>query len=245
MKRLLLASAGAAALAGSALAADLPAVALPPPPVIWAGPYVGGQVGYAWGEDSGDVFLAGPLGALAITPITVSSSSVTQGFLGGGHVGYNWQINRFVLGFEGQIDAATFNKTTQPLFAPPYNVTTTSPVQGAYVARLGYTFDRTLVYAVGGAEYAWVRNYYNILGSSRSFSYATLGWTFGGGLEYALDPNWSVRAEYRYTNFGSFRDGPIYYPNAYQTHGWRENQVQIGFSYRWPPVAPVAVVAKY
>ena len=63
--------------------------------------------------------------------------------------------------------------------------------------------------------------------------------------EYAIDNNWSIRAEYRYSNLGYFYDGTIIYPNVFQKDNWTLNDVQIGFSYKWPAAGPAAVVAKY
>jgi outer membrane immunogenic protein len=71
------------------------------------------------------------------------------------------------------------------------------------------------------------------------------GWTVGGGIEYAVTDNWSVRAEYRYSNFGFFYDGQVVYLGIFQGHRWTENQVKAGFSYKFVSSAPPAVVAKY
>jgi outer membrane immunogenic protein len=93
--------AAAATLTGTAFAAE-PAPTPPPVPIFtWTGLYVGGQIGYAWGRDnvtwsgiSNDDELAG--GTISHTP---------QGVIGGGHVGYNLQYNRWlVLGIEGSVD---------------------------------------------------------------------------------------------------------------------------------------------
>ncbi len=60
-------------------------------------------------------------------------------------------------------------------------------------------------------------------------------------------PNWSVRAEYRYTDFGTFADTPFADVGAALTaqHQWTQNQVQVGFSYKFDSSAPYPVVAKY
>ena len=73
------------------------------------------------------------------------------------------------------------------------------------------------------------------------------GWTVGGGLEYAITNNWSVRAEYRYSDFGGFNDfsAKALFPNSFVRHHLTENQVQAGFSYKFDSFAPAPVVAKY
>jgi outer membrane immunogenic protein len=87
LRKLLSASAGALALCGTAFAADLAPVAPPPPPYSWTGFYLGGQIGYGWGEDSSIVSIVGPLGARTIAPINGSASTQLQGAIGGAHIG--------------------------------------------------------------------------------------------------------------------------------------------------------------
>ena len=113
-RQFFLASVGAIALAGSALAADLPSRAPPPvylPPVpifTWTGIYLGGQIGYAWGNNSGGTFVAGDgLGDI----FTANFSGSPQGVIGGAHVGYNYQINQWVLGLEGSVDGTSLSRT--------------------------------------------------------------------------------------------------------------------------------------
>ncbi|ACK52051.1 OmpA domain protein transmembrane region-containing protein [Methylocella silvestris BL2] len=231
--------AGLLALAGPSLAAEPPPS---PPPLTWAGFYLGGQVGYGWGSDSGNVTGGFPLSP---TIQTASTSTQTQGAIGGAHIGNNWQIQNFVIGLEGDVNGTTLSKMSTPLFNNLYFPYTQSPVQGTVRGRLGYALDRTLLYATGGLAYGWIHNDYNIFGSRSSFSTTKAGWTIGGGVEFAVNDNWSVRAEYRYTRFGYFSDGPIAYPTVSQSHSSTQNQLQVGFSYKWPPLAPAAVVAKY
>ena len=73
----------------------------------------------------------------------------------------------------------------------------------------------------------------------------------GGGIQYAVTNNWSVRAEYRYTDFGrlnSLFDGSPAGAFLNGSHHLIQNQVQVGVSYKfdmWAPWAPGPVVAKY
>jgi len=235
-----LASLSALALTGAAAAADLPA-APPPPAFTWAGLYVGGQIGYAWGEDNGNLWLFGNPGALKIATGYAPSSVSPAGVIGGAHVGYNWQINQFVVGLEGDVNGTGLKRSINPV--PGVLSTVSSPVQGSIRGRVGYALDRTLLYATGGVNFGWIHNQYDILGGN-SFSTTNTGWTVGGGVEYAIDYNWSVRAEYRYTHFHYYYDGPIVYPNVFQSHQFSQNQVQVGFSYKFGAPAP-AVIAKY
>lgn len=242
--RLLLASTCALALVAPAAGADLPAAAPPPPaPVFtWAGVYLGGQVGYAWGADKGYISGLGPLGP-TVQSVSITSSASLQGLIGGIHIGNNWQVNQFVFGLEGEVDGTTLSKTIAPTVY--FSSRTRSPVQGSIRGRAGIAFDRTLLYATGGLVYAGILNSYSVLGANDNFRWTRSGWTVGGGIEYALNNNWSVRAEYRYSNFGFFYDGQVVYPGIFQGHRWTENQVKAGFSYKFVSSAPPAVVAKY
>jgi len=70
-----------------------------------------------------------------------------------------------------------------------------------------------------------------------SFSTTRAGWTLGGGLEYAFNANWTVRAEYRYSSFGNFRDTlaatAALIPAASARHNLNENAVRLGVAYKF------------
>ncbi|HEY8006539.1 MAG TPA: outer membrane protein [Methylocella sp.] len=250
----LLASVGAIALAGSAFAADLP-MAPPPPPVpifSWTGLYMGLQVGYAWDHDS-ENFGFGPT-FLAPVPFFISSAFSTSpsGVIGGAHIGYNLQINQWVAGVEGSIDGTTINKTVfDPISGS--NVGTRAPIQGSIRARAGVAWDRALIYVTGGAAFTGITNGYSNFGiglfSIENISKTRAGWTVGGGIEYAVTNNWSVRAEYRYSDFGHYTDFPFgatVFPGVITfQHHLTENQVQVGVSYKFDSLAPAPVVARY
>ncbi len=102
-RKYLMVSAGAIALAGPTLAADLPVqpAVYVPPPFSWTGIYLGGQIGYAWGNN--DASLVFPTVLLS----ALNFNNSPQGVIGGAHVGYNLQINQWVLGLEGSVGAGS------------------------------------------------------------------------------------------------------------------------------------------
>jgi outer membrane immunogenic protein len=233
------------AATGAALAADLPSrrpppVFVPPPLFTWTGVYLGGDIGYAWGSDRINV-----LGFDAI-------SASPQGVVGGGHIGYNYQINQFVLGLEGDVSGTNFrNNIIGPFSGTGYGVNI--PIEGSVRGRIGYAWDRTLFYATGGAAFGDIHHDYyggTLFAASPipfySRSKAQVGWTVGAGIEYALNNNWSVRGEYRYTQFGSQSD-VIFGTGAFPRHTIEEHAVRVGFSYKFDMYAPPPppVVAKY
>jgi outer membrane immunogenic protein len=257
-RQIFLASVGAIAFAGSAFAADLPSrapppVYLPPPPIFtWSGLYIGLQIGYAWGRDTANFTTLDP-----DRPFFPADTS-PQGVIGGGHVGYNLQIAQWVIGVEGAVDGTSLSKsvflsgTTGFLHAthPDLTVRSREDIQGSIRGRLGIAFDRVLLYGTGGVAFTAITNNYS-LGApfflSQGFSKTRTGWTVGGGIEYAVTNNWSIRAEYRYSDFGRYTDFPFATiasaPAA--RHHLTENQVQAGISYKFDSWGPGPVVAKY
>src|SRR5690606_30260300 len=79
--------------------------------------------------------------------------------------------------------------------------------QASLRARLGYAVDTWLLYATGGvavgrAKLSLERYLEGDFFDSASDSNTHFGWTVGAGVEKAFTPNWTGRAEVRYTDFG-------------------------------------------
>ena len=193
------------------LAADLPAapppraaaVYTPPPPPLftWTGFYVGINGGYGWGNWSdgvGDAF--SPSGGLI-----------------GGTVGFNYQIQQFVLGVEGDADWSNIKWTQSATFAGPFGgfASTTISNQNDYLAtfaaRFGFAADRVLFYAKGGGALTnedWNLSVTSVGGgvANGSSTDQRFGWMVGGGIEYAVTDMITLKAEYNYVDFGSSND---------------------------------------
>jgi outer membrane immunogenic protein len=254
---------GAIAIAGSAFAAEPVPVPPPPPPFTWSGVYIGGQIGYAWGTDN--VSWTGT--ANNLDPAAGSFGLGPQGVIGGAHAGYNLQpvtpaFSWMVFGIEASVDGTSLSKTVNVPLADFVRVTVGSmtassnePVQGSVRGRLGIAWDRFLLFGEGGvAVTSFNTSYFDttgfftgIPGTNATVSNTRAGFTFGGGLEYAVTDNWSVQAEYRHSNFGHTSDFPYANPNIFvlPTNGFFvaqhypvEDQVQVGFSYRFDMMVP-------
>jgi outer membrane immunogenic protein len=177
----------AAAAFSQAMAAD--AVTEPPAPPVaenvpvftWTGPYAGIRGGGSWTH--GDFDFPGG-----------SASQSFNGGLIGGFLGYNWQLdNNVVLGAEGDLN---YNWNKEDI-APGVDAGT--DLDGSVRARVGYAFDRTLLYATGGWQVS--RGYLDAGDGKDTKSFN--GWTLGAGVDHAFTEKIFGRVEYRYTDFGS------------------------------------------
>jgi outer membrane immunogenic protein len=234
------ASVAATAIVGAASAADLPARPYTKAPVMvdpaynWTGFYAGANAGYGWGDPAVSYSPNDVLAAIVIdpgvggTPIP-SARHNSSGALGGGQIGYNWQIDRsWLWGLEADIDGSNIRGTAVSNFllaGPPSNMTSVQTVDwfGTVRARLGWLpTDRLLLFATGGFAYGSVRE--NVAlnsatgfsGSNGGFGYfcgtvacftgsssgIATGYTAGAGLEYAFSRSFSLKAEYLYVSLG-------------------------------------------
>jgi outer membrane immunogenic protein len=212
MKRILIASAVAFAAGGQALAADLspppmaplpraPAMYVPVAPVYnWSGFYIGGNLGAGWnsGRSVSDTFGS-----------TFTGSGQTTKFLGGGQVGVNYGFGGgVVIGAEATFD--WLPNTTNTWTATGAGAATGSTASATFTNRLvttatgklGYAWDRLLVYGKGGGAWIGANNpSLTVNGAGTTLNSSTtnnFGWTAGVGVEWAFAGNWSARAEYDY-----------------------------------------------
>jgi len=202
LKRALLGVSALALLAGSAAAADLStrypvkAAVVPVQMFSWTGFYIGGNVGWGWASNSFDYAVPGASFAYDV--------GNTNGFFGGLQGGYNYQFaNNVVIGVEADLEFADISSSNNLLVGGPASGQFTSSsvdTYGTIRARLGYAVDRFLPYITGGA--AWGNTSFN--GPWGLSNDATRwGWTIGGGAEYALTNNWTIKAEYLYIDLGN------------------------------------------
>jgi outer membrane immunogenic protein len=276
MRALVLSTVAFAALAGSAFAADLPSrkeapVYVPPVPAFsWTGFYIGGDIGASWATTTASpTWLYG--GSYSYYGLS-SPSLNTSGFMGGGYVGYNYQMNQnFVVGLEGDFQGTTNSKSASWVYKPAivpfpanYNYTTTCTAKAsldwlaAINGRLGVAYDRALFYAIGGVAWAGANASLSALGvggversltvgydwASYSLSKTLSGFDVGAGVEYAFTPNWLGRVEYRYYDFGSYNlFSPTYYSLPSYNLSTSVNTIRVGLAYLFS--APAPVVAKY
>jgi outer membrane immunogenic protein len=222
MKRILGTLILTTALTAPGLAADLAARTYTKAPALapvsnWSGFYLGGNLGYGWGDGNTDfLFLPSPEEfGLNNTTLGARSAGVT----GGAQLGYNWQISSLVTGLEADIQGSVIKASAR---ANPTLVGTAIPFLDGVISseqklswfgtvrgRLGITVTPDLLlYGTGGLAYGHVdasANFVELLGLSApaSISKTKVGWTAGAGAEWMFARNWSAKLEYLYIDLGS------------------------------------------
>jgi outer membrane immunogenic protein len=218
----------------TAQAADLPtrkeapAPVFVPPPFTWTGFYIGLNAGGIFSSGSRSLTLidpnAGVDGAFLNSALPGGLGNGSDGFIGGGQAGYNWQTGAFVFGVVTDFDGTTLSKSRNlvgagffdPFIGATDNLTLHSKISldwlGTTRGRVGFVAtpdNRLMIYGTGGVAYgggsANVSFYDNATGAfwSGNPSSSRVGWTIGGGAEYALTNNWTIGAEYLYVDLGS------------------------------------------
>ena len=242
MKKFLLAATALTALAGPALAADLavrapapyaPAPAAYVPAFTWTGFYVGANAGGAVSSDITSTTVFDPSVGGGVDKASVRAG----GFAVGGTLGYNYQIyQNFVIGVEGDIGYADIQaKSTTSGFG--FSSTDRIGVDGylgTIRGRIGYAMGQWLFYGTGGYAFAdgrAVSTATSPFGTvSSSASRDLQGYVVGGGVEYAMTPNLSVKGEYLYMDFDKQR---VVSPLSVTSVSQDAHLLKIGVNYKF------------
>lgn len=191
MKPSTLPAIAAAVLALAATASGAAAQTVTPPAFDWSGLYVGAHAGYSemrphYSEP--DFPLAG------LNP-------TMRGGLFGIYTGFNHQAGRVVLGIDADVGFGSVKRDNDR--GNPGNGYTAfkSDVAAHVRARAGYAIGRALPYVAGGLALANVTVRDTDPGCSRRTT-TRVGWTIGGGLDYAVTDNLVVRAEFLHDRYG-------------------------------------------
>jgi opacity protein-like surface antigen len=209
----------------------------------WTGFYVGAYAGAVWG----------------FTNWTFIDADTTNpryaGFLGGGEIGYNYQLGKWVLGVEGDIGWTNAHGARSCPNGFFFNCEMELNWLSTATARVGYAYwDRLLLYVKGGAAIAEDRaNFVCSTASqttivplagcpSQSDSKTKAGWVLGLGSEFGLTRNVSVKSETAYFNLGTDRYNMAGIPADIQRYGFIST---VGLHFRFGGESgPTAVVAK-
>lgn len=222
MKRFLLAGVALLSLGAAASAADLTYEPAPAPmaPVSapatfdWTGFYAGVHGGGAWGEFNANDFAGN------------SWSQSAGGALGGVQVGYNYQIDKWVIGVQTDMAYTGISSTTNLYSGIDLNVDMNW--FGSTTLRAGYAADTWLFYAKGGLAYGQFQA--NIDKWIYSDSEWHTGWTVGAGVEKAFTKNVTGFFEYDYADLSG---------STYNTSGGsfdgdtNTNILKVGVNYKF------------
>jgi outer membrane immunogenic protein len=221
-----------AAGAVTAQAADLPTRKAPPPifvppPFTWTGFYIGVNAGGVWNTGNSTINAFFPASGLFLSGFVPTGRLDTgqSGFIGGGQAGYNYQWSQWVFGIETDFDWTSMSKNVSivgPSFVNPFtgnptdfftaNAHASLDWLGTTRGRIGFVAtpdNRLMFYGTGGVAYgggsahANFFDFNNVFGWGGSTSPSRVGWTVGGGVEYAWTNNIILGAEYLYYNLGS------------------------------------------
>ena len=176
-------------IAGALLTSAGHAAAQSPLSPAFAGFYAGAAVGFEQGRLPGH-------STNAFGAIVNSGLGKPRGFTGGLLAGYNLRSGPIVYGLEADVNLSSARDPAVVQYE----------YSAALRARLGYAFDNLLVYAAAGATVHRREIYMKQLGViAATVANAPLGWTISGGVEYAFAANWTMRAEYRYSQYRQTR----------------------------------------
>ena len=153
----------------------------------WAGPYLGGNLGYGFGS-------------------TTNNPTKPSGINGGITAGINFKSSALVIGLEGDLQGSNADDTFAPWkFSNPWF--------GTLRGRVGYAFGNVLLYGTAGLAFGGLRA--ERIGSL-SESRTTAGWTAGVGAEYGFAPNWTAKVEYLYVDLSDSRFALTGAQNGYE-----------------------------
>jgi outer membrane immunogenic protein len=259
------------ATVASSFAADLPTRKSPPPPPLsapynWTGFYAGLNVGGGWLQDSGSSYCVDPAGVrngatCQVLPPGATGRVNGSGVLGGAQAGYNWQFGQTVFGFEADFQGSGIRGSTSvsgpfgfagggglALPAGTYTASESLDWFGTVRGRVGYLVtDRALLYATGGLAYGQVSASTVFTAPNVGTTYSgrrsstEVGWTIGGGVEYAITQSISAKLEGLYYNLGKETVIGSETPLTFAPAGYQHNKtfetdgglIRVGLNYKF------------
>jgi outer membrane immunogenic protein len=238
--------AGAAALLGTAVSAQAADMAVKAPylkaPVAmvydWTGFYIGVNAGVGIGRDYTRL-------AIPAIPSFEASYLNPQGGMGGGQIGYNWQVqNSFfgalVFGVEADIQGTGLRDGYTCLLSCTVGLNSRFNQKldwfGTVRGRVGIATGPVLTYVTAGWAYGNVKTTLTeTIGTTGAFATSQNrgGWTWGSGVEASLGGNWTGKIEYLWFTLGDRIDAFTLNgaPQAMSTD-IREQMFRVGLNYR-------------
>jgi high affinity Mn2+ porin len=220
----------------------------------WSGFYVGAHFGYGLGRSDWTAQNTASAGPPLVGSVDLESRA--GGLVGGLQAGYSELLpSRVLVGIETDLSFPNYLNGSQTISSPSIGQARYSDAvefAGTVRGRLGYAFGNWLVYGTAGFVLAYdqlsrtQQTGIPIGGTAlpdaeQSQMLGRIGWAVGAGVEYGFEPNWSAKAEYRFSEFGThtnvFAQGAQQFRSDLALH-----QVLLGLNYR--PFAPNDSVSK-
>lgn len=202
----------------------------------FVGPYAGVSLGYVDGQDDGKEYDTGVFD-------DYTQSTDPSGGLLGIFAGYNWALdNNMLIGVEADYDFRNADDTEFQKDAgvtdTDYPVMTDLKAAASLRARLGYLFnDKTMGYITAGYAAAKVKRTFNdiTVPAAQSSTKWQDGWTAGIGVEHVVMDRMSLRAEYRYADYGdkTVSTDPLFGPDYTEEQNYDEQSIRVGISYQF------------
>ncbi|MFT3673492.1 outer membrane protein [Aestuariivirga sp.] len=195
MRTGILAAFGVVLASTSAFSADLAQ-----PSYDWSGGYIGLNGGYAFG-DADFVEVSGSYNGTGTT-----SSNSADGFTGGIQAGWNQQFNSIVLGLELEGGWLGANGSDVGFGSSDTFSSVDAGLYGTAALRAGFAVDRALFFVKGGGALADINAEVNDSDPGGNMIHASdsgaeLGWTLGGGVEFAISDTVTAKLEYAHYRF--------------------------------------------
>ena len=191
----------------------------------WTGFYAGLSVGTASAKDTWSA-------------VGTSFSGSGHSAIGGVQAGYTWQNGSILAGIEGDY-MFSGHRVTESCPNPAYNCEAKVNGLGSLRGRLGWVAaPSAMVYFTGGLGWAGVdRKAYNVATGSLvgggSASHTSTGLVLGGGAEFLVAKNWTVKGEYLHYNFGSYTASVAEFPTNQPTFKMNADTFKIGVNYKF------------
>jgi outer membrane immunogenic protein len=249
----------ALALGSQAQSADLPvgSPAVVPaaiPAVNWSGFYVGGHGGFAWSRLVYSVGIPDANCDTLCEDFRVNRSS----FVGGGQIGWQSQVDRWVLGIEATWSGLDLQQTQQSALDPTASRSIKLDQIGTIDARFGFAgWTPVLLYAKAGYATAHINVHLvegpgavvpGVIGDVTGWHG---GWTLGAGIEYMPWQNLVLGLEFDFYNFAFDTKTPALFNDGTNTFQiWGSNAdvyaitARLSYLFNWGK-APAGLVAKY
>lgn len=169
----------------------------------WSGAYVGATAGV----------IVNKKGLPSVKDVKKGS------FIGGVHAGYNQQLeNNWVLGVETDLNISKAKKNA--VISPKY--------YGTARVRAGYAIGRILPYVDGGIAVGKLA--VSAPAGAKDVKHTHVGYTVGGGVEYALTDNVTTRVSYHYVDL---KDRDYNIGGKTQSVGYHAHTIGAGLSFKF------------